>query len=263
MAQRWFPIFFSTLSLVSFASGCGRESTSAPAQPPPRPDEIVPAEAPKGAYPPANTASQQSPVAATFAVDAPTTSMTEGPKFDDGKDPASASDSSTVGPLNDAQIAGITKAANGSEIDQAKLAHAKAKKRKTREFAELMISHHQAAEQAQAKLSIREANSPIVTQLDIEAASTMSKLNAASNSDFDRTYIDAQVDAHRNLLSLIDNQLLPNAKGAGLRAYLEQMKTKVEMHLKKAEDTRQELGESATMAAKGQGVHLAGDAAAR
>jgi len=260
MAQRWFPLFVGTLSLVSLASGCGRESTSAPAQPPPRPDEILPAEAPKGAYTPANTASQ---LATTPAVDTPATSTIEGPKFDDGKDPASASDSSTAGPLTDAQIAGITKAANGSEIDQAKLAHAKAKKRKTKEFAELMISHHQAAEQAQAKLGIREANSPIVTQLDIEAASTMSKLNAASNSDFDRTYIDAQVDAHRNLLSLIDNQLLPNAKGAGLRAYLEQMKTKVEMHLKKAEDTRQELGESATMAAKGQGVHLAGDAAAR
>lgn len=253
MAQRWLLLFVGVLGSVSFASGCGRESSSTPAQSTPRPDEIVPAEPPAVANAATNAPPQQPAAVASPApgMDTSAKSMTTTSTSSDTRAKTYPPNSSSGPPLTDAQIAGITKAANATEVDQAKLAHAKAKHQKTKEFAELMIAHHQAAEQAQAKLGISAADSQIVTQLDVDAASTMSKLKAAAG-DFDRAYIDAQVEAHRSLLSLIDDQLLPNAKNPELRGYLEDIRTKAKMHLKKAEDTQQELaGASSALRTKG------------
>ena len=66
--------------------------------------------------------------------------------------------------LSDEQIAAITDAANTAEIEQAKLAESKSKDAGVKRFAAMMIAHHGAAKQKQAKLKIkhtREARSPL------------------------------------------------------------------------------------------------------
>lgn len=156
-------------------------------------------------------------------------------------------------PLTDTEIAGVTDAANSSEIEQAKIAERKAKNPEVKRFAGMMLTHHQRAQTELAKLGIKKADSPVSIQLDTASASTVDLLKN-STGDFDRVYIDSQVEAHRNVIALIDAQLLPNAKEPSLRAYLQKIRVQVEAHLQQAEREQQAL--SATANLKHSGADL-------
>lgn len=147
-------------------------------------------------------------------------------------------------PLTDKEIAGVTEAANSSEIEQAKIAEKRAKNPEVRRFAGMMLTHHQKAQAELTKLGIKTADSPVSIQLDTANASTVDLLKN-STGDFDRVYIDSQVEAHRNVIALIDAQLLPNAKEPSLRAYLQKIRSQVEEHLRQAEVQQQTLSASA------------------
>jgi putative membrane protein len=139
-----------------------------------------------------------------------------------------------IDPLSDEQIAAITDAANTTEIAQAKLAQTKSKDPNVKQFAAMMISHHGEAKQKQAKLKLKPAESGVSTAMQVDADSTMNALKADSGKDFDQAYITAQVDGHQKVLDTINDKLLPNVKNADLRAYLEEIKPRVEEHLKQA-----------------------------
>ena len=137
-------------------------------------------------------------------------------------------------PLTDAQIAAITDAANTAEIAQAKLAQAKSKDPEVKRFAAMMITHHGEAKQKQAKLGLKMAESGVSTAMQADADSTLNALKADNGKDFDQAYITAQVDGHQKVLDAINGKLLPNVKNADLKAYLEEIKPRVEEHLKRA-----------------------------
>lgn len=136
--------------------------------------------------------------------------------------------------LSDDQIAAITEAANTAEIEQAKLAESKSKDAGVKRFAAMMIAHHGAAKQKQAKLKIKTAESSTSTALKTDAASTLDALKNDKGKDFDRAYIAAQVDGHQKVLDTLNDKLLPSVKNAELKAYLEEIKPRVEQHLKEA-----------------------------
>jgi putative membrane protein len=145
----------------------------------------------------------------------------------------------SVGALSDEQIVAITDAANTTEIAQAKLAQSKSKDAGVKQFAAMMINHHGEAKQKQAKLKITPAESGVLTALQVDADSKMNALKAGSGKDFDQAYITAQVDGHQKVLDTINDKLLPNAKNADLKAYLEDIKPRVEEHLKRAKVLQQ------------------------
>jgi putative membrane protein len=148
--------------------------------------------------------------------------------------------------LTDTEIAGVTEAANASEIEQAKIAEVK-------RFAGMMLMHHQQAQTDLARLGIKTADSPVSIQLDTASASTLDLLKNATG-DFDRVYIDSQVEAHRNVIALIDSQLLPSAKEPSLRAYLQKVRNQVEAHLQQAETQQQTLSAMANARRSGSSV---------
>ncbi|MES1173075.1 MAG: DUF4142 domain-containing protein [Myxococcales bacterium] len=147
---------------------------------------------------------------------------------------AKAPEPPKVEPLSDEQIAAITEAANSAEIAQAKLAQAKSKDASVKQFAAMMISHHGEAKQKQAKLKLKTAESGVSTAMQVDADSTMNALKADNGKDFDQAYITAQVSGHQKVLDTINDKLLPNVKNADLKAYLEEIKPRVEEHLKQA-----------------------------
>ncbi len=146
----------------------------------------------------------------------------------------------TTTPLTDAQIAGVTQAANSSEVEQSRIAQAKAKNSDVKDFADMMVLHHQAAQDEQASIGIETAHSTLSDKLAAQADAALTQLKRAAG-DFDRVYIDSQVEAHRGLLSIINSQLLPNVKDAKLKAYIDNIKVKVAMHLEKAESEQLKL----------------------
>ena len=51
----------------------------------------------------------------------------------------------------------------------------------------------------------------------------------------DKDYMTSQVEVHRKVVTMLDKQLIPNAKNAELKNMLTQTRTAVAAHLKKAE----------------------------
>jgi putative membrane protein len=160
-------------------------------------------------------------------------------KTDEAKPPAAEPSKATS--LTDAQIAAITDVANTGEIEQAKLARTKSKNPEVLKFSAMMISHHGEAKQKQAKLKLTPADSAISTKLVEEGNRTLTTLKDSKGADFDRRYIEAQVEGHREVLDTINNALLPNVKSSELKAYLEEIKPKVEQHLQAARAAQQTL----------------------
>jgi len=163
-------------------------------------------------------------------------------------------------PLSDEQIATIGTAANGAEIEQAKIARNKAKDPLARKFAEMMISHHEQAQRELAKLgkklSMKPAESPLSTELTADAAGALGTLKKATGKDFDGVYAGAQVAAHRRLFELRDQQLLADAKNVDLKTYLQALRQRVEEHLQQAKQLEQ------TLAAKEKGASSSSSPAA-
>ncbi|MEP7051841.1 MAG: DUF4142 domain-containing protein [Pseudomonadota bacterium] len=144
-------------------------------------------------------------------------------------------------PLTDEQIAAITDAANSAEIAQAKLAQGKSKNAGVKRFAAMMVKHHSEAKQKQAKLKLKASESSISTALESDAASTLNALKSDKGDEFDKAYIAAQVQEHQTVLDTINQKLLPNAKNADLRAYLDEIKPRVEEHLKLAKQLQEDF----------------------
>ena len=157
--------------------------------------------------------------------------------------------------LSDDQIAAVTDAANTAEIEQAKLAESKSKDADVKRFAAMMIAHHGAAKQKQAKLKIKPAESAVSTGLQADAASTLDALKTDKGKDFDKAYIAAQVDAHQKVLDTINDKLLPNVKNADLKAYLDEIKPRVEQHLKEAKQLQENFDSKSSTADVGPKKH--------
>jgi putative membrane protein len=147
--------------------------------------------------------------------------------------------------LTDGDIAAITNAANQGEIDQAKLALKKAKSPKVKKFAQMMIDHHTAAMNDTTKLvttaKITPSSNTMSSQIGTDGASALSSLQGDTGSDFDKAYIDLQVNEHQQVLTTIDQKLIPAAQNPDLKAALVAFEPKVADHLKKAQALQTEM----------------------
>lgn len=148
--------------------------------------------------------------------------------------PNKPTDDAPPSTLSDAQIAAITDGANSAEIEQAKLARSKSKNQKVLQFASMMITHHSEAQKKQAKLNITAAESPLSAQMTTDANQVLTSLKEKTGSDFDQAYLKSQVDEHQTLLDALNTRLLPSASNPELKAYLQEIKTRVEQHLEAA-----------------------------
>lgn len=167
-------------------------------------------------------------------------------------------------PMTDEQIALAVDLVNTGEIDQARVAQGKAKNARVKKFAQMMINHHTAAKQKQAKLltksNMKPAESPLSSQLTADASSTLSTLKSTT-TDFDRVYIESQVDAHQKALDALDSRLIPNAKSEEFRQLLQEQRGTVEAHLKEARELQTTLAAGATTGSTGTGAGTSGTGA--
>ena len=154
-------------------------------------------------------------------------------------DPAAAAATST--PLSDAQIAAITDGVNSAEIEQAKLAKATTKNPEVRRFATMMIEHHGEAKKKQASLKLETADSPLSQQMSEEASTTLATLKSKKGAEFDRAYLEAQVEGHQKVLDALDHDLRPQAQNPELQNYLAELEPKVSQHLQSAHSAQQAL----------------------
>lgn len=138
----------------------------------------------------------------------------------------------------DPQIASIAVTANQVDIDYAKMAMPKIKDSEVKKFAETMAKDHQAVIDAAValanKLGVTPEDNPTTQSLLQRKAKDLDMLNTATN--FDKAYIDNEVDYHTFVIDAIKNILIPNAQNPELKALLESAVPNFEHHLQMAKE---------------------------
>lgn len=134
-------------------------------------------------------------------------------------------------------IAGIVTVASQGEIDQAKAVLPRLTNADARDFANMMIVDHSAALQMAQnvfgtnRIQIRDTNSTAVS-LKSRSGALVKQLEPMAMPD--RTYIQAQVQQHQDLLRMLDEQLIPSSSGE-LRVFLQKQRETVAIHVVRAQ----------------------------
>lgn len=158
-------------------------------------------------------------------------------------------------PLSDNEIIGVVMTANEGEVQMAEVAAKKATAADVKQFAGMMKSHHTSALQKDKalvkKAKISSSDSDVSSSLKSDVESTTKELRSKEGKEFDRAYIDSQVKAHKDVLTIIDNRLIPNVQNGELKSSLSEMRRTVADHLVKAENLQKKLDTGATSSVDG------------
>jgi putative membrane protein len=139
---------------------------------------------------------------------------------------------------NDAQIAAIVVTANQVDIDAGKLAKSKTHSKDVKAFAQQMVTDHSSVnKQAVAlvtKLKVKPEPNATADGLKKGGDENIAKLKKLKGKDFDKAYIDHEVDYHQAVLDAIDKTLIPSAQNADLKALLVKVRPAFVAHLEHA-----------------------------
>jgi putative membrane protein len=229
----------SLLAVHALGCGGGDQPANSPANPP--------------------TPVETSQATTTGPVVSPGTSSSSPAPTSSAPPPAStpvASSAGAVAPASDAaqaltdeQILEVTHTANQGEIDQAKLAQSRSKDARVTKLAAMMLKDHTAADAkgmaVGRKGNLTPAPSSTSTSIESDAQSATSTLTSQTGVDFDKAYVDTQVKEHQAVLDLIDQKLLPDAKNPDVKAFLTEVRPKIAMHLRHAQELQSALQKQA------------------
>ena len=118
------------------------------------------------------------------------------------------------------------------EVQAAKIAQTRSKNAGVKAFAKMMIADHTAMMNEMAPL-VKAAGKAPATELDQRRNGFVDNLKQATDANFDKTYIDQQVAAHGEALTLMKGYA-ENGDDAGLKAGAAKAVPKIQMHLDKA-----------------------------
>jgi putative membrane protein len=148
--------------------------------------------------------------------------------------------------MTDPEIANIAVTANTLDAEGGQTAKGKASNAEVKQFAQTMVTDHtKANEEANAlaqRLNLTPADNANSQQMKADHERAKSELATKSGADFDRAYIAHEVTMHQNVLNALDQQLIPNAQNAELKALLEKARTMVQSHLQMAQQIQTKLG---------------------
>ena len=148
--------------------------------------------------------------------------------------------------LDDATIAHIGVTANAIDAEMGELALERAEDAQVRAFAETMIRDHRGVnEQATAlatRLGVTPTDNDVSRSLQSGAADARARLEGLDGEEFDRAYMQREVEYHQAVLDALDSTLLPNTTNAELKALLETARGAVAAHLEHARTLSESLG---------------------
>ena len=146
----------------------------------------------------------------------------------------------------DPQIASIVVTANQVDITAGKLAESKGSNAEIKSFAEQMVTDHtgvnKQATELVTRLKVTPEDNPTSESLKKGGAENVAHLKTLSGKQFDKAYIDHEVEYHQQVLDAIDKTLIPNAQNADLKALLVKVRPAFEAHLQHAKHIQASLG---------------------
>jgi hypothetical protein len=84
-----------------------------------------------------------------------------------------------------------------------------------------------------------------------------------TETDFDKAYIDGQIEGHQKVLDVFDKELLPNAKAEDLKKFLTDTRATVDKHLTHAKEVQAALAAAPPSSAKSVPATGAGSGSAK
>jgi putative membrane protein len=161
--------------------------------------------------------------------------------------PATATTPTTgdvAGGWTDANVVDVLTVANQGEVDYSQVAVEKATNASVKQFAQLMVKDHNAMIDAvkglASKLNVTPAANDKVNDLQKENQKDITDLNAKTGKDFDKEFMEEQVDMHQETLDLL-NDLDGRTTNADLKAAIAEAKPKVQAHLDQAKAIKDKL----------------------
>ncbi|MGH7527674.1 MAG: DUF4142 domain-containing protein [Gemmatimonadales bacterium] len=157
-----------------------------------------------------------------------------------------AAETSQAPALTDPQIAHVAVTANAIDSAMAELAKTKSRTSSVKDFAQTMITDHGAVNQQAVKLAQRLKVTPetndVSGQLQQGADAARADLEGKSGAEFDRAYMEREVQYHQAVLDALDQALIPGAQNAELKSLLQGVRPAFAAHLERAKQLQGTLG---------------------
>jgi len=151
---------------------------------------------------------------------------------------------------SDANIGAIVVAANQIDIDYAKIALRKSKNKEVRDFAQQMITDHEAVLKSvielAGKLNLTPVENETSKSLKERSVETTAKLKSLKGKAFDKFYIDNEVAYHKLVTDAVSGVLIPSAQNPQLKSALEGAQPLLIGHLEHARNVQATVDPSAT-----------------
>jgi|GEM_PF-5771434 len=126
--------------------------------------------------------------------------------------------------LSDGQIVRIAETMQNAELAEASIVSERAQDARVKEFAAQLHSDNKRFKSTTAELakskSLTPAESPLSADMRIKASQELTSVELAPPEDFDKAFIDAQVQENEQMLQLLDGRLIPDASEPKLKAEL-------------------------------------------
>lgn len=125
----------------------------------------------------------------------------------------------------------VTTAANDgmAEVNAGKMAQEKASSGRIKSFASMMVTDHTKAGDELAALA-KAKNITLPAAADADAQKKADELSKKTGKDFDKAYVDAMVEGHKNAVKLFTDAS-NNCKDADLKAFAIKTLPTLKMHL--------------------------------
>ena len=147
--------------------------------------------------------------------------------------------------LTDPEIAHVAVTANAIDSAMGELAKTRAGSSAVKDFAQTMITDHGAvnrqAVQLAQRLKVTPQENDVSRQLQQGADEARASLESKSGAEFDRGYMQREVEYHQAVLDALDQTLIPNTQNAELKALLEGVRPAFVAHLDRAKQIQGSL----------------------
>jgi putative membrane protein len=146
--------------------------------------------------------------------------------------------------LDDATIVAIFDNANTSDIETGKLAAERGHSKDVRQFGAMLARDHDMVRQQGRDLAKKLGVTPTPPAGDKSAqdqAAVIHRLSALKGAEFDRAFLQREVQFHKDVIAAIKTRLLPAIKNEELKALVVKVAPAFEAHLQMAENLGKQL----------------------
>lgn len=153
----------------------------------------------------------------------------------------------TAGTMTEPELGSFLVTVNTLEIAEAELAQQQAENAEVRQFAEQLVQEHtRANEQLRQALgggtTVDQEQSQQAQQLRQEATQSLERMRGLSGAEFDRAFIQHQIEMHQRVLDTLDRTGMTGATQDGMRPLIQELRTTLQSHLQRAQQIQQQLG---------------------